>query len=102
METSDEAHDRRMLRWDGTVTAGNVLTAAAMLTALLAWGFRLEAQAERAHERLTRLEASRERDDRDTTGLRELAAGTRADVEGIKRDVGRMILLLDAERRGRP
>jgi hypothetical protein len=102
METPSEAHERKMLRWDGTVTAGNVLTAAAMLTALLAWGFRLEAQADRAHERLLRLESARERDDRDTANLRELTAGMRSDVESIKRDVGRVILLLDGERRARP
>lgn len=102
MESTAEAHDRRALRWDGTVTAGNVLTAAAMVIALLAWGFRLEAQADRAHERLVRLEAARERDDRDTAGLRELSAGMRADLSAIQRSLGRVEAWFDQERRARP
>jgi hypothetical protein len=100
-ETPEAAHERRMLRWDGTVTAGNVLTAIAMLTALLAWGFRLEAQADRAHERLMRLESARERDDRETAGLRELTAGMRSDLSGIQRSIARVEALIDQERRGR-
>lgn len=95
MESPTEAADRRTLRWDGTVTAGNVLTAAAMLIALLAWGFRLEAQADRAHERLGRLEASRERDDRDTAGLRDIVAGLRSDVSGMRETLRRVETLLD-------
>lgn len=43
METPEAAHERKAIRWDGTVTAGNLLTAIAMLVALLTWGFRLEA-----------------------------------------------------------
>jgi len=101
-ETMEDAHARRVLRWDGTVTAGNVLTAAAMITALLAWGFRLEAANDRAHDRIVRLEAARERDDRDTAGLRELTAGMRADLSAIQRSLGRMEALIDQERRARP
>ena len=102
MENHPEALDTRMLRWDGTVTAGNVLTAVAMLVALLAWGFRLEAQADRAHERLMRLEAARERDDRETAGLRETTAAMRADVVTIREQTNRLVSLFDQERRARP
>lgn len=97
-ETPEAAHERRVLRWDGTVTAGNVLTALAMVAALLTWGLRLEAQAERAHERLMRLEAARERDDRETAGLREVAAGMRADLAAIQRTLGRLEGLIDQQR----
>jgi hypothetical protein len=98
-ETPEDAHQRRVLRWDGTVTAGNVLTAAAMVIALLAWGFRLEAANDRAHDRLVRLEAARERDDRETLGLRELAAGMRADLASIQRTLARLEAVIDQERR---
>jgi hypothetical protein len=101
-ETESDARRRRSLHWDGTVTAGNVLTAVAMLIALLAWGFRLEAAQDRAHDRLMRLEAARERDDRETAGTRELVAGMRADLLGIQRSVARVEALLDQERRARP
>jgi hypothetical protein len=100
-ETPEDAHARKVLRWDGTVTAGNVLTAAAMIIALLAWGFRLEAANDRAHDRLLRLEAARERDDRETAGTRELVAGMRADLSGIQRSLGRVEALIDQERRTR-
>jgi hypothetical protein len=101
-ETPEDAHLRKVLRWDGTVTAGNVLTAVAMLVALLVWGFRLEAQVDRAHDRLLRLEASRERDDRETAGLRELSAGMRADISGMRETLRRVETLLDRDRPARP
>lgn len=97
-ETPEAAHERRVIRWDGTVTAGNVLTAVAMLVALLTWGFRLEAANDRAQERLSRLEASRLQDDRDTAGLRESFAGVRSDVATIKEQTNRILLRLDAGR----
>lgn len=98
-ETPAEAHERRVLRWDGTVTAGNVLTAAAMIAALLTWGLRLEARVDSAQDRLLRLESSRERDDRETAGLRELVAGMRSDLSAIQRSLGRVEALVD---HGRP
>ncbi len=101
-ETPEDAHARRVLRWDGTVTAGNVLTACAMVVALLAWGFRLEAANDRAQDRIQRLEVARERDDRETAGLRELAASMRSDLSAIQRTLGRLEALMDAERRPRP
>lgn len=32
--------ERSKLHWDGTITAGNLLTAVAMLVAMLVWGLR--------------------------------------------------------------
>jgi hypothetical protein len=94
-ETPEAAHERKAIRWDGTVTAGNLLTAVAMVVALLTWGFRLEAANDRAQDRLTRLEAARERDDRDTAGLRESVAGMRADVSTIRQQTDRILTRLD-------
>lgn len=88
-ETVDQAQDRRLLRWDGTVTAGNLLTASAMLMALLVWGLRLESRVEHGDRRIIRLEAARDRDDRETGTLREVLAELRANqgaqLEALRR-----------------
>ncbi|HEV7455174.1 MAG TPA: hypothetical protein VGN96_00240 [Roseococcus sp.] len=47
----------RRLHWDGTVTAGNVLTAATMVLALVVWGLRLEGRVDRTEERQRAFEA---------------------------------------------
>ena len=52
------APDRRRIHWDGTVTAGNVLTAAAMVFALIVWGLRLEGRVDLQEERQARHEAA--------------------------------------------
>lgn len=39
-------HPERRIRFDGTITAGNLLTVFAMGIALLAWGFRLEGRVD--------------------------------------------------------
>ena len=46
------------MRFDGTVTAGNVLTAGAMLLALAVWGVRLESRVDHETDLRTRLESS--------------------------------------------
>lgn len=79
------APERRALRWDGTVTAGNLLTAVAMLVALLVWGVRLEGQVERGSDRLARLEAYRERDEAEGRQVRELLARLDAVLPPIQR-----------------
>lgn len=88
-EAAEQAQDRRVLRWDGTVTAGNILTASAMLMALLVWGLRLESRVEHGESRIARLEVARERNDRDTGALREVLAELRANqaaqIEALRR-----------------
>lgn len=74
--------DRRRLHFDGTVTAGNVLTAAAMVVALLAWGFRLEARVDTERMERIRLEAEWARksaadDQRERDAFGEVRAGLR-------------------------
>lgn len=51
------AHPERRLRFDGTVTAGNLLTAIAMGLALIGWGFRLEGRVDLAEQRQFQYEA---------------------------------------------
>ena len=84
--------ERRRLQFDGTITAGNVLTAVAMLVALLAWGLRLEGRVETERMERTRMEAEiarrleadaiRERD-----GFAELRAGLRRIEDILLRSV---------------
>jgi hypothetical protein len=83
MEQQDPAPpDRRRLHFDGTITAGNVLTAAAMVVALLAWGFRLEARVDTERMERIRLEAEWSRksaadDQRERDAFGEVRAGLR-------------------------
>lgn len=69
------------LRWDPTVTAGNLLTAIAMGGALIIWGLRLEGTVSGHDRRIDTLEAERRRDNAETTAIREGAAGMRAQLE---------------------
>lgn len=49
--TAEEQKEHRALRWDGTITAGNVLTAGALVLGLVVWGLRLEGRVDRADDR---------------------------------------------------
>lgn len=51
-----DGKSRRSLTWDGTVSAGNVLQAVALLFCLLVWGLRLEANVEEAERRIALVE----------------------------------------------
>ena len=77
---------------DGTVTAGNILTAVAMLVALLAWGFRLEGQVAAERVERTRMEAEIGRrleadGQRERDGFAELRAGLRRIEDILLRSV---------------
>lgn len=64
---SEAAPSRRSLTWDGTITAGNVLTAGTLLITLLIWGLRLEGRVDRQGDRQDRFEivvAQHRQDDR--------------------------------------
>lgn len=71
------------LHWDGTITAGNVLTALAMMVAVMGVWFRLENRVEFQTERLAKLEAARERDDRETALQMAAFATLRANQEAM-------------------
>lgn len=77
------APSNRAIHWDGTITAGNVLTAVAMMMAVAGVWFRLEGRVEMLHERTQRLELARERDDRETQAAREQLAVLRANQEAM-------------------
>ena len=48
--------NNKRLHWDGTVTAGNVLTATVLLVALMGWGFRLEGRVDLHEQRINQAE----------------------------------------------
>ena len=82
------------LRWDGTVTAGNVLTAMAMTLAMVVAFIRLEGRMEAQYDRIVRLEAARERDDRESAGLRESIGEVRAGVVHLQRQQDQILRMV--------
>lgn len=86
----------RAIHWDGTVTAGNVLTALAMLMAVAGVWFRLEGRVDFHADRLQRLELARERDDRETMAQREALAVLRANQEAMLNSQIRMERALES------
>jgi hypothetical protein len=84
--------DRRRVHFDGTITAGNLLTAVAMVIALLAWGFRLEGRVEAERVERVRMEAEITRRleadaQRERDGFAELRAGLRRIEDILLRSV---------------
>lgn len=70
-------------RWDGTVSAGNVLTTLSMAVALIVWGVRLEARVDeeavlRQHFETTTMQAIRD--------LKADEAGAMAEIESRLND----------------
>jgi hypothetical protein len=57
MSKLGDQDERRALRWDGTVTAGDLLTAVSLVVALLVWELRLEGRVTLQEERQARHEA---------------------------------------------
>jgi hypothetical protein len=85
----------RAIRWDGTITAGNLLTAVAMCAALVIWGVRLEGRVDGMDRRTERLEQARDRDDRETLALVAQLAGLNATLQAIREDQRAMRGLLE-------
>ena len=98
---SDDRRDLRALHWDGTITAGNVLTAGAMMLALLVWGMRLEGRVEQTEARTARLEVQRIADDQATLVLREALSRMQADQTSMLRGLTRIEATLDRLNGGR-
>ena len=73
--------ERSRLHWDGTISAGNVLTAAAMFAAMLVWGLRLEGRVDLQQAvatlhatRLQQIEQKDQTDTREMVSVRETLA----------------------------
>lgn len=70
-----DAPPHQRLKFDPTISAGNILTAVAMLIALVAWGMRLESRVDSTAARLEvserRLETSERRLDLALTEVRD-------------------------------
>lgn len=75
MPDEAEIHPERRIRFDGTITAGNVLTSVGMLLALVVWGLRLESRVDMQEKAQNQLERVVERNDGEIKqALRDMAA----------------------------
>ena len=84
--------DKRRVQFDNTITTGNLLTAAAMVMALLAWGFGLEGRVEAERVERVRMEAEITRRletdaQRERDGFAELRMGLRRIEDILLRSV---------------
>ena len=102
--TPAPSSDARRLHLDGTITAGNILTAAAMMVALLAMWFRLEGRvdaigtlANMHGTRIDRLEQKDQADSRELGAVREGLAQMKAQTEAILRAVMRLETTMDQQ-----
>ena len=96
------AEPRKRLHLDGTITAGNILTAAAMLVAMLAVWFRLEGKVDALSTmngihatRIERLEIKDQADSREVGLVREGLAQLRGQTDAILRAVMRLETAVD-------
>jgi acyl dehydratase len=67
---NDDVRGGKTLRFDGTVTAGNLLTASAFAVALAVWGIRLEGKVDHGDDLRARLElavAQRSQEQKEST-----------------------------------
>jgi hypothetical protein len=100
-----EDQERRRIRFDGSVSMGHILTAAAMAAGLLTWGVRLEGRANDHDTRIARIETARERDERDALVLRDVLSRLSASVTVLSGEVERLRAAREREleqRRGGP
>lgn len=56
MTASKYEHPERRIRFDGTISAGNILTAITLIVALVVWGSRLEGRVNMTEQRLEAVE----------------------------------------------
>lgn len=56
MTVNDPPYHHRRIRFDGTITAGNILTAGGMILALVVWGVRLEGRVDQQDQARVALE----------------------------------------------
>jgi hypothetical protein len=82
--------ETRRLRFDGSISAGHILTAIAMFAGLLTWGVRLEGRANDNDTRIARLESARERDERESLVLRDVLARLSQSVSVLTGEVERL------------
>jgi hypothetical protein len=88
--TEPEAREHRRIRFDGSISAGHILTAIAMFAGLLTWGVRLEGRANDNDTRIARLETARERDEREGLVLRQVLAELTTSVRTLSSEVERL------------
>ncbi len=87
--------DKKRLHWDGTVTAGNLLTAASMIVLLMVWGLRLESRVDMIEERAGRSERLADTGTAQIAGMRDTLSRLQADQASMLRALTRIEGILD-------
>jgi hypothetical protein len=82
------SHPERRLRFDGTITAGNLLTVLGMVAALLIWGLRLESRVDQ--QDLLRLQLEK-RLDSSEAGQAVAAGEIKAQIRDVASKLDRLI-----------
>lgn len=81
----------KRLHWDGTVTAGNVLTLFGMLVVLLVWGVRQEARIDQNEYRIGQVEEQVERSlENFTEALNAVETRIGRQIDGLSSQVERI------------
>jgi hypothetical protein len=87
--TEEEQTERKKIHFDGTVTAGNILTAIGMISALIVWGVSIEGRI--AHESDLRVRIEKRIDEveaRSGEGANELKMALRRIEDKLDNAIG--------------
>lgn len=82
------SHPERRLRFDGTITAGNLLTIGGLLATLLVWGLRLEGRVDQQDLMRVQLE---KRIDSNEAGQAAAAGEIKAQIRDVSVKLDRLI-----------
>lgn len=88
MTPAKPEHPERRLRFDGTITAGNLLTVAGMVAALLVWGLRLESRVDQQELMRQQLE---KRLDGNEAGQAAASSDIKAQIRDVAAKLDRLI-----------
>lgn len=92
----------KRLHWDGTVTAGNLITGATMLIVLVVWGIRQEARIDQNAYRIGEVEEQVERSlENFTEALNQVETRIGRQIDSLGESIERIEnILLQPERAG--
>jgi len=93
----------KRLHWDGTVSAGNVLTLVGMLVVLLVWGVRQEARIDQNEYRIGQVEEQVEQSlEQFTAALNAVETRIGRQIDGLSSQVERIENILLRPERASP
>ncbi|MEM7445053.1 MAG: hypothetical protein AAF414_17160 [Pseudomonadota bacterium] len=93
----------RRLHWDGTITAGNLITGASMMIVLIVWGIRQEARIDQNAYRIGEVEEQVEQSmDTITHAVEMVEARLVRQIEGLSESIDRIENILLRPERSNP